>query len=1307
MKDLFAGMDSSDPKKKNLFADMEPKPSKTKGSDLFAGMKKVKAKPQEESILAGAADLVGSLPSDLWVGVKGATIPQALGFPLPSQEEEDIGIGREATQAFGTLVGESPLMGLGGSVGGMSGAFALPAFAGGIVRSIKTPLEKDRSVFAQVLGRGGTVIKDTIKEALLGKLMKFAPTLGKGIYKAGAASLSKVIPYSEKLAATTAGGAVKSLGKSAANVAGEAATLSGGRALMNFKVPTKKEFVKDVVLVGALKATGAVQRSKAVKAVSKAVGIPKLQAKTKDVVKGVLEKTGITEKFNRTLWKKESQKKVKRAYEDFHSEKVKLDSDFSFDLNKEFVNKGGWHKYTKAQRKDAVFVAQGTENPYIKNDTPAACRDRVPKELRKTINEFFKPEMKKLMDQVNKIDVLDKIDPRESVRKNYVPGMHKAQKDFVSEAQKLQHDLSLFNPAAKRKQFKTYKEAKEIGGLEMKYPDLYKIHAEHAKRTNELIAKGHLIEKLIKLQGLSGITPKPIEEKIAESNKALIKEIETKQKERAETKKTIEKAEKVEDKRQEKYEEQRKKFEESNEGERRKEQTAAEIEKRKEELKKYSDKEIVRKEKTLKDFESERTEFKKQVDRLRKDRIKAEKNFKKVRTKLVRDNSAYTRERTPKNLKARQDSRKLYDALNREIKLLGKDISYGEKTDVRFRAKEKALAKDIARLESQRIREATKEVRESARLEKVEKRQEAVKLKAEEKLTAKKKVESEKKTKEKESEFGRKMALKYNAKTLKTEHKIREQKAERARIASGNPLKGKIYVNADDPIGVLEAKRKKWPTLTDKLLRRMSKHGVIKEFPIGEKTYMHPDAFAMLRNVLKVKDRKVTLPGRAYDAVADLYKFGRVAFGAFHYAPLTETFLGFYGTKGIKGLGTGLKKLLFESGYNGYGRQLRGDKELMGEAVSDGLVVDSSVVEHTEGAGRIERAVDWVVDHVPITEKLANIPYASEGVRKLINMQRFLFKEFHPNLKIMLYKDTKDQLTDELLKRGEIPTKEKMREIGRASAALSNDGLGGQNWNLNPIFNDPTYRKWLGRAMGYPDWGTSAAKQAANAMFPGLKGNLSRRYWLSFGINQILFQGLMKFVGHGLLKDKEGDVVWDSARAVRGLVAGDPSRWASIPIMRDSKGRILYVHSCKQALEIEGWADDPIAEAYSKQNPIPQVLFEQLAGYSVGREFNFPVQPSDEKGKRGKPWEGSEAYTSERYVSHIKHLIKNMTPFALPVSTGLSPSKAHKPLVEAYKKNDKKMVTRLIKAMQDNKHPLSDIKRAVTIARKKASQSKR
>lgn len=521
-------------------------------------------------------------------------------------------------------------------------------------------------------------------------------------------------------------------------------------------------------------------------------------------------------------------------------------------------------------------------------------------------------------------------------------------------------------------------------------------------------------------------------------------------------------------------------------------------------------------------------------------------------------------------------------------------------------------------------------------------------------------------------------------------------------------------------------------------IRRYSPDGTMFGKPADKPALVEKNIAEMLKGVFKHKNVESTAFGRAWDNASNLIRKYRVQLSAFHAVALSESAAGSRGLKDLiysRKTGElpkfGIRQIMEE------GRALRSSKEAMVDMARHNLKVEGSVEDVTRGQKKEDAIVKWIADKIPdsIKDKAASNKLISKTMDKTKKLINYTFDQLHPNLKVTTYKN----YTDEFLAKNPKATPEQIGDAKRQIASLVNNMYGGQNWNLTPILNDPRIRKWVARIpLAYSDWTTSAIKQAANIGAPGLKGKLSKQYWVRFVTNQALTTGIMKFIYGGLTQTDEDKSVsgvrFDPAKGLKEMVEGDPTKWTHIPLPdvpvkilgkefnagRGSRGQRLYVRFGKQMFEIFNWLKHPDVELYHKLNPVTQILAEQVLGSSIGVGKGWPVRGKYKGGQR-LPWDATKPRTLENLFSRFKHVAGSVVPFSvralfdkggaaflasglasLPISEGASPSKVEDSLIEAFARKDTKSINRITKSLRDNNYKIATIKRTLTNAKKEA-----
>ena len=483
---------------------------------------------------------------------------------------------------------------------------------------------------------------------------------------------------------------------------------------------------------------------------------------------------------------------------------------------------------------------------------------------------------------------------------------------------------------------------------------------------------------------------------------------------------------------------------------------------------------------------------------------------------------------------------------------------------------------------------------------------------------------------------------------------------------------------------------------------------------------VHPDFAEAFQGVF---NKETFRPGykivNALDSLADLIRFKRVALSPYHYEPLMESAVG---GKDVKALN--LKKWL------GEGTKFQQNKEFMMSAADSGLKADPIDPKmFKRGEALIDKAVDYAEG-----KKAPKI--IQKSLRTAKRGMEFLFKEFHPKLKLTTWNDYNNDVITKLAKEGRPPGEAEIKQIKRDNAELVNNMYDGQRWETMKFFNNPKHMRFLRRALSYTDWTVSAGRQFMDAFAPGMKGKQGRKYWAKYGLASVMIQQTLKYLTSGFEQtDKENlspsGVSWNPKKAMEGLTQGDPSKWYHFPLPdfnvkignaifnpgRDSGGKKLFAHTGKQFLEVPRYYTDPVSALFSKANPLVQIIGEQVMG---GTPYEGETRPARAVYKRGKlvPWEGTERGSLEQYISRGKEIAKDVTPFSLrgvhehgvlptlatggmlSISQGISLTKAEPMMRKALKSKDIKMANRIRRALKDNAYSDKSIKSMITRARK-------
>ena len=457
-----------------------------------------------------------------------------------------------------------------------------------------------------------------------------------------------------------------------------------------------------------------------------------------------------------------------------------------------------------------------------------------------------------------------------------------------------------------------------------------------------------------------------------------------------------------------------------------------------------------------------------------------------------------------------------------------------------------------------------------------------------------------------------------------------------------------------------------------------------------------------------------------YDKASREIRSLLVQFSPFHYGALTESALGALGTKGVR-----FPTLMKE------GRNLRTNEMFMRNAARSGLKLDSGIDDYRKGFSAIDRLLD---KGLAKTEP-GGIP--SRMLTALSKAQGYLFSQFQPNIKAVTFNDLSSKyLTEAMKAKGKGLTIAEGLKINRDVAESVNNIYGGQQWETQRYFNDPQNQKKLRRFIGYADWTTSAIKQAALPFMGGVKGQIGRAYWLKYGLYMTAMHSAMKWLNSGFENDKEtGRVNWNLDKAnkevLAGFTPGDPTSWYKIPLPditfsiggknvnlgRDEKGKRLYMHGGKQALEIGRYLTNTRSAIFSKSNPLMRMSFKQIMGGTPWGERLF-IEGGKYKYGEQKPWNATDPFTLSRYGERVKSITKDLVPFGvsnlinkgvapwalsgfgtLPTSKGLNVFTATPYIEKAFINKDPKKLERVVSILEDNKIDPTSIKRRISLVK--------
>lgn len=530
-----------------------------------------------------------------------------------------------------------------------------------------------------------------------------------------------------------------------------------------------------------------------------------------------------------------------------------------------------------------------------------------------------------------------------------------------------------------------------------------------------------------------------------------------------------------------------------------------------------------------------------------------------------------------------------------------------------------------------------------------------------------------------------------------------------------------LIVNPTQEKTYNKAKANGYIPFDDVFLRRYvsgTKDGKLEHATSGRPALVHPEFANAFQGVFK-KDafKPESKFWDYYDSLNNTIRFGRVALSPFHYVALTESALGARGPRALR-----FKEWINE------GKKLASNEEFMVDAADSGLKstrIDPLSIE--KGQKLLDRAVD----------KLETKGYekSAKGLNRAFG---YLFDEFHPYLKLTTWNEITNNYIEKLTKQGNPPNAKEIKRIKRDVAKHVNNIYGGQRWETMKWFNDPQNMKTMRRLIGYPDWTVSAARQAAEAFSPGLKGELSRKYWLKYGVSMFLLRNLMAGLYGGLTKKEGEKIKWDQGKAYKTLTESDPSKWYQFPLPdvefsilgkkynpgRDEKNRKLYSHFGKQALEILGYFKHPTKTLFSKSSPLIQIAGRQILGGSPADRGIFPAQYKYKRGKM-EPWGGSEPGSLKEYMYRAKDIAESVIPFgirtasdrgvapflaagagAVPISKGMSLYAAEPYIKKALQKKDGKQLNLIKKTLKDNGYSDRQIKSRISLVKREIKTNK-
>lgn len=544
----------------------------------------------------------------------------------------------------------------------------------------------------------------------------------------------------------------------------------------------------------------------------------------------------------------------------------------------------------------------------------------------------------------------------------------------------------------------------------------------------------------------------------------------------------------------------------------------------------------------------------------------------------------------------------------------------------------------------------------------------------------------------------------------------------------------KLIVRSNNREAYQQARRDGWIPFDDLFLRRYVKSKDSSGKPIFSETaapaLVHPDAAPAFQGVFRKNAFRPENPfWEKYDQLGNFLKTSRVSLSPFHYVALAESGVGAMGKDFFKGIKP-LRRFFSDNWWDNASKQFK-DIDGLKHRARQGLEFKIPDEEsYREGARRIEK----ILDKIPKNLKGEKLEKAINSISdSFLRYQRFLFNQYHPRLKVAAYDYYVDKAKQEYIKEDKPLTDKAIDEIEKSAAKVVNNQFGGQVWEQMRFFNNPENMKWVRRVVGYPDWTFSAARQAADAFAGGVKGDMARRYWIKYVIGWLLATSIGRFLLGGFKNDEEtGSPTWDRRKALKSVNEKDPSKWISFPLPdvdveiagvkfnpgRDEKGKKLYAHFGKQALEIGKYATNTIEELFAKSNPIIQELFKQAAS---GTPYEGEIFPARGKYSAGefKPWDATRPGTLARGISRAKEALGVVIPFSLrglsdrgiattiasglgavPVAKGLSLRKAEPYIYDALVEKNIKKLNQIVNTLKDNKYTETQIRNAIQRIRK-------
>lgn len=542
----------------------------------------------------------------------------------------------------------------------------------------------------------------------------------------------------------------------------------------------------------------------------------------------------------------------------------------------------------------------------------------------------------------------------------------------------------------------------------------------------------------------------------------------------------------------------------------------------------------------------------------------------------------------------------------------------------------------------------------------------------------------------------------------------------------------KVIVNSNNKEAYEQAKKDGWVPFEDKFLRMRvigtDSEGKPKWEVSPDRALVDPTFAKAFQGVFSKEGYKPE-PAfwKTYDAISNLMKVMRVSLSPFHSIALGESGIGGMGLEFFKGVKP-LRHFFSENWWDTASKKF-GDVDGLSWRAEMGLsfkVPDTSTYEHGQ------KILSSLSDAIPKKESMLKMPF-KKAMGLIQKSHKWIFEEYQPRLKIATFDKYFKDVMERMAKEGKEITPELTEHVARETAKVVNNQFGGQIWetmtNLN--LNDPKMQKWMRRAVGFPDWSISAIRQAADAFAPGVRGDLSREYWIRYVLGLMSATYMMRFLYGGFSRDKD-KFNWSPQKAFKALETKDPNSLTGFPLPdieleiagvkfnpgRDEKGRRLYSHYGKQMFEIPRYAINTVDALFSKSNPLIQSAFKQMFGGAPYKGELFPVRAKYKAGEF-MPWDATKPWTLSRSVSRASEFVGEFVPFsfrglgdkgiattlatgggAVPVRKGLSLKSSEPYMIDAVRTKNPRKLKQIINVLKDNGYDEKQIRNRIRLIKK-------